>query len=46
MTTVKKYTKSVVENLNLYAPKLVSKEEFFNAGHRAARGVARRWRFV
>jgi len=38
MTTVKKYTKSVVENFDLYAPKLVSKEEFFNAGHRACQG--------
>ena len=38
MNTVKKYTKSIIENFDLYAPKLVSKEEFFSPGHRACQG--------
>jgi pyruvate ferredoxin oxidoreductase beta subunit len=38
MNTVKKYSKSIIENFDLYAPKLVSKEEFFSPGHRACQG--------
>jgi len=38
MNTVKKYPKSIIENFDLYAPKLVSKEEFFSPGHRACQG--------
>ncbi|MCK9363096.1 MAG: pyruvate synthase subunit PorB [Syntrophales bacterium] len=30
----------IIENFDLYAPKLVSKEEFFSAGHRACQGCA------
>jgi len=38
MNTVKKYAKSIIEHFDLYAPKLVSKEEFFSPGHRACQG--------
>jgi len=38
MNTVKKYPKSIIESFDLYAPKLVSKEEFFSPGHRACQG--------
>jgi len=29
---------SIVENFDLYAPRLVDKEEYFSAGHRACQG--------
>jgi len=38
MNTVKKYPKSIIENFDLYAPKLVNKEEYFVGGHRACQG--------
>ncbi|MBA4423787.1 MAG: pyruvate ferredoxin oxidoreductase [Syntrophus sp. (in: bacteria)] len=38
MNTATKHPKSIIENFELYAPKLVSKEEFFSPGHRACQG--------
>jgi len=38
MNTATKNPKSIIESFELYAPKLVSKEEFFSAGHRACQG--------
>jgi pyruvate ferredoxin oxidoreductase beta subunit len=38
MNTAKQYRSGLVENFDLYAPKLVDKEEYFAAGHRACQG--------
>lgn len=38
MKTFKKDPMRIVENFELYAPKLVDKEEYFCAGHRACQG--------
>jgi hypothetical protein len=38
MDTAMKNPRNVIENFDLYAPKLVSKEEFFSPGHRACQG--------
>ena len=38
MDTAMKNGKNTIENFDLYAPKLVSKEEFFVGGHRACQG--------
>jgi pyruvate ferredoxin oxidoreductase beta subunit len=38
MNTATKNPKSIIESFELYAPKLVSKEEFFSPGHRACQG--------
>ena len=34
---------SIVQNFELYAPKLVEKREFFSAGHRACQGCGEVW---
>jgi len=38
MNTAKQYRSGLVENFDLYAPKLVDREEYFAAGHRACQG--------
>ena len=38
MNTAMKNPKNIIENFDLYAPKLVGKEEFFVGGHRACQG--------
>ena len=38
MSTAKKQPMGFIENFDLYAPKLVEKEEYFTAGHRACQG--------
>ncbi len=37
-TIVKQYPKGLVENFELFAPKLVDKREYFSPGHRACQG--------
>ena len=38
MNTAMKNPKNIIENFELYAPKLATKEEFFVGGHRACQG--------
>lgn len=38
MNTVKNYQTGVIENYDLFAPKLVDREEYFASGHRACQG--------
>ncbi|HPX56579.1 MAG TPA: pyruvate synthase subunit PorB [Syntrophales bacterium] len=38
MNTLKGYPVGLVENFDLYAPKLVDREEYFSPGHRACQG--------
>ena len=43
MNTAMKHPKNIIENFDLYAPKLVSKEEFFVPVTAPVRGAARLW---
>jgi len=38
MNTLKGYPVGLIENFDLYAPKLVDREEYFSPGHRACQG--------